>query len=159
MIVDSLHKLEAIVAERQNAGEKIVFTNGVFDLVHVGHLRYLADAKALGDALVVGVNSDSSVRRLKGPLRPLIEEAERAELLDNLKSVDYVYIFDSDTPVPVVAAVQPAIYAKGGDYTVATLPESPVVHAYGGEVVILGFTPGKSSSALVETIAERYGNR
>jgi D-beta-D-heptose 7-phosphate kinase/D-beta-D-heptose 1-phosphate adenosyltransferase len=157
MIVSSIDELSAIVARRQRAGEKLVFTNGVFDLVHVGHLRYLAEARSLGDGLIVAVNSDSSVRRIKGPLRPLIAEDERAELLDSLKSVDYVVLFDTDTPVPVVAAVKPAIYVKGGDYTVEALPETPIVKAYGGEVKILGFTPGRSSTNLLQTIVERYG--
>jgi glycerol-3-phosphate cytidylyltransferase len=105
----------------------------------------------------VAVNSDDSVRRLKGPLRPLIAQDERAELLDSLKSVDYVVLFDTNTPVPVVEQVKPAIYVKGGDYTKETLPETPVVEGYGGEVRILSFTPGRSSTNLLETIISRYG--
>jgi rfaE bifunctional protein nucleotidyltransferase chain/domain len=159
LIIRSLSELAELVRGRQDAGEKIVFTNGVFDLVHVGHLRYLAEARALGDALVVAVNSDDSVRRLKGSLRPLIGESERAELLDNLKSVDYVTIFDTDTPVSSIEAVKPAIYVKGGDYEKNSLPETSVVEAYGGHVQILGFTTGRSSTNLLETIVSRYGNR
>jgi rfaE bifunctional protein nucleotidyltransferase chain/domain len=157
MIIPTITQLAEIVAKRQNSGEKIVFTNGVFDLVHVGHLRYLAEARNLGDALIVAVNSDDSVRRLKGPLRPLITEDERSEMLAHLRSVDYVVIFDTNTPVPVIEEVKPAIYAKGGDYTRETLPETPIVESYGGEVRILGFTPGRSSSNLIDTIAKRYG--
>jgi rfaE bifunctional protein nucleotidyltransferase chain/domain len=157
MIVSSISELAAIVSDRQNAGEKMVFTNGVFDLLHVGHLRYLAEARALGDALIVAVNSDESVHRIKGPLRPLIAEDERAELLNCLRFVDYVVLFDTNTPVPVVEEVKPAIYVKGGDYKIEALPETPIVEAYGGEVRILSFTPGRSSTNLLEVIVTRYG--
>lgn len=154
MFVESYSDLAEIIAERQARGEKIVFTNGVFDLLHVGHLRYLQEARSLGDALLIAVNSDSSVKRIKGPTRPLNAELERAEILDGLRCVDYVTIFESSTPVPVIEIVRPALYVKGGDYTVDTLPETPVVRSYGGEVKILGFTEGRSTTRLIESMSK-----
>lgn len=130
-----------------------VFTNGVFDLMHVGHLRYLQAARALGDRLVVGVNADSSVKRLnKGPERPILPEEERAELLAGLACVDYVTIFDEPTADAVLAALQPTVYAKGGDYTPDSLPEAPTVRAYGGRIEILPFVPGRSTTSLIARI-------
>lgn len=132
-----------------------VFTNGVFDLLHVGHLRYLQAARALGDRLVVGVNADSSVRELKGPTRPLINEDERAELLAGLVCVDFVTIFDERTADAVLSALKPGIYAKGGDYTPETLPEAPTVRAYGGEIRLITFVPGRSTTNLVNALQEQ----
>lgn len=152
MFIKDHNELAEIVGNRQAAGEKIVFTNGVFDLLHVGHLRYLQEARALGDALLIAVNSDSSVRRLKGDSRPIVCESERAELLDALRCVDFVTIFETDTPVPLIGQVKPLIYVKGGDYTVETLPETPIVKGYGGDVIILGFTKGRSTSRLIEML-------
>ena len=129
-----------------------VFTNGVFDLLHVGHLRYLQAARALGDRLVLGVNADASVRRLKGPSRPLISEDERAEMLAGLACVDYVTIFDEPTADALLQAFKPQIYAKGGDYTPDTLPEAPTVRAYGGEIRLVDFVPGRSTTGLVDRI-------
>ncbi len=149
MFYETPSDLAAIVAQRQAAGEKIVFTNGVFDLLHVGHVRYLQEARSLGDALIIAVNSDASVKAIKGPTRPLVTERERAEVLDALRCVDYTILFSSETPVPLIEVVRPAIYVKGGDYTVDRLPETPVVRAYGGTVRILGFTEGRSTSRLV----------
>ena len=115
--------LAALVAERQAGGARCVFTNGVYDLLHIGHVQLLARARALGDLLVVGVNSDASTHRLKGPARPLIPQAERAETLAALKMVDYVTIFDEDTAGETLAALRPAIYVKGGDYAAANPSE------------------------------------
>lgn len=140
----------ARVLERQ--GGVTVFTNGCFDLLHVGHLRYLAAARALGDRLVVGVNSDASVKRLKGPTRPILPEAERAEALAALRMVDYVIVFPEPTADTLLAALKPEIYAKGGDYAPETLPEAPTVAAYGGAVRLLPFVEGRSTSAIVERI-------
>jgi D-beta-D-heptose 7-phosphate kinase/D-beta-D-heptose 1-phosphate adenosyltransferase len=145
----------AEVARRQNAGEKVVFTNGVFDILHVGHLRYLQEARALGDALIVALNTDESVRAIKGPTRPINPEDERAELLSALRCVDYVTFFSDRTPVELVRKIKPAVYAKGGDYTVETLPEAPVVHAYGGEVKILSFVPGRSTTNVINRLASQ----
>src|SRR5579862_5021044 len=135
MVVQNHDELVKIIKSRQAAGELIVFTNGVFDILHSGHASYLAQARELGDALIVAVNSDSSVRRLKGDKRPIVAEAERAELLDALRCVDYVTLFGTDTPVPLVEKIKPDIYVKGGDYRVEDLPETRVVKAYGGKVL------------------------
>lgn len=148
----------AEAARLKAEGKCVVFTNGVFDILHVGHLRYLQQACALGDALFVGVNSDASVRRLgKGPERPLNPEAERAELLLGLKCVDAVCVFEEDTPVELIRAVQPSIHCKGGDYTADTLPETPVVRAYGGEVAILPLVAGRSTTNVVKKLLRNLG--
>ena len=136
----------------------MVFTNGAFDLLHVGHVRYLQAARALGDRLIVGLNSDSSVRTYKGPTRPLIAAAERAELLAALACVDFVTIFEEPTATRLVEALAPDIYVKGGDYQGAPgeagkpLPEAAAVQAAGGEVHIIPFVPGRSTSGLIERI-------
>jgi rfaE bifunctional protein nucleotidyltransferase chain/domain len=141
-------------ALRQSGRTRIVFTNGVFDILHVGHVRYLQAARALGDVLLVGVNSDDSVRRLKGPTRPLNPADERAEVVAALACVDGVCIFAEDRPDALIAAVRPAVHAKGGDYESAdALPETPLVRALGGEVVILPLVPGRSTTRLVERLA------
>ncbi len=154
--VVGLDALADAVARRQAAGERVVFTNGVFDLLHVGHARYLAEARALGDALIVAVNTDASVRGLKGPLRPIVPEAERMEMLAALACVDYVIAFASPTPVPLLERVRPAVYAKGGDYRVEDLPEAPVVRAYGGAVRILSLVAGRSSTDIIARVRAAY---
>ena len=133
------------------AGEpgRVVTTNGCFDLLHVGHLRLLRQAKAMGDVLVVAVNDDGSVRRFKGPSRPLVPAAERAELVAALEPVDYVVLFSEDTPERTLAAIRPAVHVKGGDYRAQDLPETTVVEQGGGEVVIVPLEPGHSTSDLV----------
>jgi rfaE bifunctional protein nucleotidyltransferase chain/domain len=148
--------LAATVATRQSAGETVVFSNGVFDLVHAGHIQYLYDARCLGDALIVAVNTDSSVRRYKGDLRPIVSEEDRVDVLAALEFVDYVTLFDTDTPVPLIDTVRPRLYVKGGDYTVEQLPETPVVEAYGGSVRILPFLPGRSTTSIIQKIVAAY---
>ena len=133
-------------------GKRIVFTNGCFDLLHVGHLRYLRQARELGDVLVVGLNTDASVRRLKGPERPLTPEDERAELLAALRCVDYVTLFDEPVPSAVIELLRPHVHVKGGDYTPDRLPEASLVRSLGGEVVILPLTPGRSTTGIVEKL-------
>lgn len=156
----------ALIAERERlrpAGRRVVLTNGTFDLLHVGHLRYLQAARALGDCLIVGVNSDSSVRQYKGPLRPIVPASERAELVAGLACCDFVTIFDETTATPLIEALKPEIYAKGGDYaapgsaTGKPLPEAPAVIAAGGQVVILPLVPAASSSGLIERVLGRHG--
>ncbi len=143
----------AEAARLKAEGKKVVFTNGVFDILHVGHLRYLKQARALGDALFVGVNSDASVRRLnKGPERPINPEDERAELLLALKCVDAVCVFPEDTPIEILQTVQPNIHCKGGDYTAEALPETPIVRGYGGEVIILPLVAGRSTTNVVKKL-------
>jgi len=139
-------------------GETVVFTNGVFDLLHVGHLDYLEKARALGGALFVGLNSDTSARRLKGDGRPLVPEMERARLLAALRPVDAVIIFEDDTATRLIEALKPEIYVKGGDYApiagmvVKPLPERAAVEAYGGRVVLIEYMAGHSTSALIDKV-------
>lgn len=130
-----------------------VFTNGVFDVLHRGHVAYLAAARALGDRLIVAVNSDASARRLgKGPDRPLNAEADRAYLLAGLECVDMVVLFDEDTPLAVLARLRPALYVKGGDYDMAQLAETPLVQSWGGRSLALPFVSGYSTTELVQRI-------
>ncbi len=136
------------------SGERIVFTNGVFDLLHVGHVEYLEAARALGDRLVVGVNSDASVRRLKGPTRPLQPQGERARLLEALACVDLAVIFDDDTPERLIREVAPDVLAKGGDWAVEQIVGREFVESRGGRVVSVPLREGLSTSALVRRIVE-----
>jgi D-glycero-beta-D-manno-heptose 1-phosphate adenylyltransferase len=130
----------------------VVFTNGCFDLLHPGHVSYLRAARALGDLLVIGLNSDASVRMLKGPSRPIVREKDRAAVLAALKSVDAVVIFAEETPVRLLRELKPAVYVKGGDYRIEDLPEAEVAAEIGAEVRILPFEPGYSTSNLIEKI-------
>lgn len=136
----------------RQAGQTLVFTNGHFDLLHVGHLDYLQKARGLGDALLVGVNGDASSRRLKGEGRPIVPAVGRARLLAGLRCVDAVLIFESDTAIQVLRALQPDVYAKGGDYARKPLPERATVEAFGGCIELIDFLPGHSTSALIERI-------
>jgi D-beta-D-heptose 7-phosphate kinase/D-beta-D-heptose 1-phosphate adenosyltransferase len=136
------------------AGEKIVFTNGVFDLLHRGHVEYLEEARALGDRLVIGVNSDASVRRLKGPTRPIVPAVERAELLAALASVDLVVVFAEDTPEAIIRAVEPDVLVKGGDWALDAIVGRELVESRGGRVLTIPMRAGHSTSALVRRILE-----
>lgn len=147
--------LKQAVARRETlrqAGGRLVFTNGHFDLLHVGHLDYLERARALGDALYVGLNGDASSARLKGAGRPLVPAAERARLLAALAPVDVVIIFDDDTAAALVRALRPDFYAKGGDYRDKPLPERADVAAYGGQIALIDYLSGRSTSALIARI-------
>ena len=147
--------LEAAQAERllmRASGDKLVFTNGHFDLLHVGHLDYLEKARALGDVLFLGVNGDTSTLHLKGDGRPLVPALERARLLAALQPVSGVIIFEKDTADDLINALQPDIYVKGGDYAHKMLPERPTVEAYGGRVVLIDYMPNHSTSALIAKI-------
>jgi len=147
-------ELQSLGESLRAAGRRIVFTNGCFDLLHVGHLRYLEQARALGDVLVVGLNTDASVRRLKGPTRPLVPEIERAELLAGLRCVDYVTLFDEPLPNETLGALRPHYHVKGGDYNAESLPETPLVRSLGGEVVIMPLVAGRSTTNVVQRILE-----
>jgi D-beta-D-heptose 7-phosphate kinase / D-beta-D-heptose 1-phosphate adenosyltransferase len=152
----ALSELLSEIGDRSSAGAgRVVTTNGCFDLLHVGHLETLRRAKALGDTLVVLVNGDESVCRLKGPDRPIVPAVERAELVAALEPVDYVLVFPEDTPVEALAAIRPAVHVKGGDYAVADLPETPVVEAGGGTVVIVPLVPGRSTTRIVSRGARK----
>ncbi len=156
----SMHDLLALRAQWREAGKTVVCTNGVFDLLHFGHLQYLKAARALGDVLVVGLNSDSSTRSNKGPLRPIVPEGERAALLLALAPVDQVTIFDEPTAECLVAELQPDVYCKGGDYGPEggkELPEAKIVQQYGGRVELLRYLPGRSTSDLIKRIVDAYG--
>ncbi len=140
-------------------GLVVVLANGAFDMLHVGHVRYLAGARAEGDRLVVAVNTDASVRLAKGPDRPIVPEAERAELVSQLRMVDLVLLFDDRTVAPVLEALRPQVHAKGTDYTADTVPEREVVAAYGGRTAICGDPKDHSTTDAVAEILERFGNR
>jgi rfaE bifunctional protein nucleotidyltransferase chain/domain len=166
MAVLSLDELLRLRATWRQHGTRVVLTNGVFDLLHAGHVAYLEQARALGSLLIVGVNSDESTRTIKGPLRPLVPAAERAQLLAALRCVDYVTIFEQPTAEALVLALQPEVYVKGGDYGVdrsrqtideKRLPEAKIVRRYGGDVVLLPFAEGRSTSALIELVVKRFG--
>ncbi len=149
-------RLACILECAKSEGAVIVTTNGCFDVLHLGHLRYLEAARRLGDLLVVAVNSDSSVRRLKGENRPLVPEAERAEMLAGLACVSYVVIFPELTPVDLLSELKPDVHVKGGDYRVEQLVEKDIVEANGGKVIVGLNVPGKSTTNLIEVIRERY---
>jgi D-beta-D-heptose 7-phosphate kinase / D-beta-D-heptose 1-phosphate adenosyltransferase len=151
--------LHRIVEDLKKKGKRIVFTNGCFDLLHLGHIRYLEGAKALGDILLVGVNSDHSVQKLKGPKRPILPEEDRAEILSGLGSVDYITIFDEEDPLELISILQPNILVKGGDWTKETTVGREVVERSGGGVVILPFVDKASTSIIIDTILKRYEKR
>jgi D-glycero-beta-D-manno-heptose 1-phosphate adenylyltransferase len=153
----SLEEAERLASAWRRAGKRIVLANGCFDLLHVGHVRYLQSARALGDALVVGLNSDAAVRRLKGPGRPLMPVAERAELLGALSAVDAVVVFDADTADVLVSRLRPDVHAKGTDYTAETVPEREAVAAVGGRVAIAGDPKAHSTKDVIATILSRFG--
>jgi rfaE bifunctional protein nucleotidyltransferase chain/domain len=140
---------------RKTVPGRVVFTNGVFDLLHPGHIDVLVAARGLGDALIVGLNTDASVRRLKGPDRPVRSEAERAYVLAALEAVDAVVPFDEDTPLDLVIALEPDVIAKGGDYTVDTIVGAREVNARGGDAVVIPLTPGQSTTSIIEKLSGR----
>ena len=153
--VKSLEELETIVPQVRASGRKVVFANGCFDLIHVGHIRYLQNARALGDVLVLGVNSDACVVALKGNGRPLQPEAERVEIVASLECVDYVLLFDALTVDGILKALKPDIHAKGTDYTEESVPERETVRAYGGRVAITGDPKNHSTRDLIQTILSK----
>ena len=152
-MIDKILSPDKMLGERQrlrSAGARVVFTNGVFDLLHVGHVRYLAQARALGDAFIVAINSDRTVRELKGPDRPIFDQAERAEILAALKYVDYVTIFDDISPRSVIATLLPDVLVKGGDYQLDQIHGREEVEAAGGRVISLPFVDGASTTSVIE---------
>ena len=145
-------EVTAFAAEQRAAGRRVVFTNGVFDILHPGHLRYLRQARALGDVLIVGLNGDASVRRNKGPERPINPQDERAEILSALECVDAVAIFDEDTPAEIIKAVQPDVLVKGADWAEDAIVGRDTVEARGGRVVRISVEPGFSTTGILERI-------
>ena len=150
----SVDELLAERARLRAAGQKLVFTNGVFDILHVGHVRYLAEARALGDALVVAINSDASVRELKGAGRPLMNETERAEILAALRATSYVTVFDDISPRSLIAQLLPDVLVKGGDYAIDGIHGREEVERAGGRVVSLPFIEGVSTSTIIERMKQ-----
>jgi rfaE bifunctional protein nucleotidyltransferase chain/domain len=156
-MVASLQEVALRVHELQSAGKRIIFTNGCFDILHSGHIEILRRARSLGDALVVAINSDASVARMKGPNRPIIPEHERAELLDGLEMVDFVCSFDEDTPLEAILKVHPDVLIKGADWA-ANIVGQREVEGWGGKVVTLPLVEGCSTTGIVERVVARYGN-
>ena len=152
-IVLSRNELVQALAERRAKNEKIVLANGCFDILHVGHVRYLAGARAEGDVLVVAINSDEGIRKLKGKGRPVLPENERAEVVAALESVDYVIIFDEANVEPLLEALQPNVHAKGTDYTAETVPERAVAERFGIRVAIVGDAKNHSTRELLAKLA------
>lgn len=151
---------EALAEERKQlraSGKKVVFTNGCFDIIHRGHVDYLTKSRALGDVLIVGLNSDASVKRLKGPSRPVVQEDDRAFVLAGLCAVDYVCLFEEDTPYELIRAVVPDILVKGGDWAVENVVGKDVVEAAGGKVQTISFVDGRSTTNIIKRIAESGG--
>jgi D-beta-D-heptose 7-phosphate kinase/D-beta-D-heptose 1-phosphate adenosyltransferase len=140
---------------RASVKGRVVFTNGVFDLLHPGHIDVLSAARSRGDALIVGINTDASVKRLKGPSRPVRNEVERAFVLAALEMVDCVVMFDEDTPLDLVLTLRPDVIVKGGDYTVDTIVGAREVEEWGGEAVVIPLTPGQSTTSIIEKLSGR----
>lgn len=144
--------IEKLIDKLKAKNKKTVMTNGCFDILHAGHVRYLNKSKALGDVLIVGLNSDKSVKQLKGDSRPINNEQDRAEVLSALEAVDYIIIFDEISPTKLLELVKPDIYTKGADYTVETLPEAKTVLGYGGEIKFIELVEGKSTTKIIDKI-------
>ncbi len=148
--------LVAELSQLRSQGRKIVFTNGCFDLLHAGHVMYLREAASFGDVLVVGLNSDSSVRSFKEPGRPIAPEGDRAEVMAALEMVGYVVIFGEPTAEALVAELKPEVYVKGGDYRLDTLPEARIVQSYGGEVRLVSYHESRSTTGIIQKILDTY---
>ncbi|MDD5731242.1 MAG: D-glycero-beta-D-manno-heptose 1-phosphate adenylyltransferase [Candidatus Omnitrophica bacterium] len=152
--IKSLKPLRKITASLRSRGKKIVFTNGCFDLLHYGHVKYLQDAKAKGDILVVAINTDASVKKIKGPKRPIVGEKDRAKVIAALASVDYVTLFNEDTPLKTIRALKPDILVKGADWNKKAIVGSDLVSGYGGKVATINFIKGRSTTNLINKIAQ-----
>jgi rfaE bifunctional protein nucleotidyltransferase chain/domain len=158
-LIDSVTAVSEKTHRLQESGKKVVFTNGCFDILHAGHVDLLQRARELGDVLVVAINSDASVRRMKGVNRPIIPENERAELLAGMGMVDFVCVFDEDTPLQAVLKVRPDILVKGADWGLDAIVGGAEVEGWGGKVVALPLVQGKSTSGIVERVLARYGRK
>ncbi|MCZ6703015.1 MAG: D-glycero-beta-D-manno-heptose 1-phosphate adenylyltransferase [Ignavibacteria bacterium] len=154
--IKTLDEIKIIRKHLQDQNEKVVFTNGCFDLIHAGHIDYLSRAKALGDVMIVGLNSDDSVQRNKGKKRPILKESERAFILTNIEHVDYVVIFNQDTPEQLIAKLIPDILVKGADWDIEDIVGKDIVLANGGEVKSISFVNEQSTSKIINIILERY---
>ncbi|MEW6535793.1 MAG: D-glycero-beta-D-manno-heptose 1-phosphate adenylyltransferase [Candidatus Auribacterota bacterium] len=158
-IISDRNALAAILAELKSNNKKIVFTNGCFDLIHVGHIRYLQECKNNGDLLVVGINTDHSVRINKGDTRPVLPLADRAEIIAALEMVDFVVPFDEKTPFETIRILQPNILIKGGDYTLDTIVGKDDVISWGGEVLTIPLIEGKSTSSIIDRVLQKFGKK
>ncbi|HVN26436.1 MAG TPA: adenylyltransferase/cytidyltransferase family protein [Candidatus Paceibacterota bacterium] len=159
--IKTIDEIARITREAHAAGKKIVTTNGTFDLIHVGHIRNLEEARAMGDLLIVGVNSDASVRNYKGPTRPILGEADRAEIIAGLESVSHVFIFDEPDPRPWLEKIHTDIHVKGGDWknadksrAISTIVEAPLLESKGAKLVLVDLVPGKSTTSIIEKIRQ-----
>jgi rfaE bifunctional protein nucleotidyltransferase chain/domain len=151
-IINNTDVLNKLIAELKNKSKKIVFTNGCFDIIHAGHVAYLNEAKQLGDILIVGLNSDSSVKKLKGNNRPIVTESDRAYIIANLKPVDFVVIFSDDTPYNLINKIKPNYLVKGSDYKNQEIAGADIVKSYGGQVVLIDYVNGKSTTNIINNI-------
>ncbi|UXM85381.1 D-glycero-beta-D-manno-heptose 1-phosphate adenylyltransferase [Methanococcus aeolicus] len=156
MIITNRNLLKNIVSELKAQNLEIVFTNGCFDIVHKGHVEYLNHAKRFGDVLIVGINSDESIKKIKGDKRPIIPLESRVYILDNLKSIDFVVPFDEETPINLIKIIKPDIHVKGGDYNEEDLPESKIIKEYGGKVKIIPLIEGFSTTNIIEWVLKKY---
>ncbi len=152
----TLEEIKSIRKKLREEKKKVVFTNGCFDLIHAGHVDYITKAKELGDVLIVGLNSDSSVRSIKGDKRPILKEGERAFIMSSLKPVDYVVLFDEDTPANLIAEIIPDILVKGADWSIENIVGRDVVEANGGEVKTIRFVNDQSTSKIIKYILDKY---
>jgi rfaE bifunctional protein nucleotidyltransferase chain/domain len=157
-IIENRQELLRIRKELRKQGKKVVFTNGCFDILHAGHVDYLKKAREMGDVLIVGLNSDSSIRRIKGQLRPIVPQYERAFLIGNLKVVDYVTFFDEDTPGELISDLIPDVLVKGADWKIENIVGRDVVEENGGEVKTIEFVNDQSTTNIIQTVLERYKN-
>jgi rfaE bifunctional protein nucleotidyltransferase chain/domain len=154
--VKTLTEIKSLRKQFKQQNKKVVFTNGVFDLIHAGHVDYLTKAKALGDILIVGVNSDDSVKRIKGDKRPILKQDERAFIISNLKAVDYVVFFNEDTPKEIIDEIIPDILVKGADWSIDKIVGRDTVEKHGGEVKAIEFVNDQSTSKIIESIRKKY---
>ena len=146
------NELQDLLKKLRNEHKTIVTTNGCFDILHVGHVRYLQKAKSFGDILIVALNSDKSVKSIKGESRPINNENDRAEVLNALRSVDYVVLFDEDSPINLLLEIKPDVHTKGADYTIETLPEAKGIMASGGRIEFISFVEGKSTTSIINKL-------
>ena len=154
MLIDT-KDIEKFCEVLRKGGKKVVFTNGCFDILHAGHVTYLEKARSFGDCLVLGLNTDASVRANKGPSRPINSEQDRAKVVGALRAVDYVVLFGEQTAETLIAKVKPDVYVKGGDYTLDTLPEASIVQSYGGHVEFVQMVAGRSTTRIIDKISQQ----
>ena len=157
--IKNLQELKEIINFNKKEGKKVVFTNGCYDLIHIGHIRCFQECKKLGDVLVVAINSDRSVRSIKGPPRPIIQQEERAEILSALEIVDYITIFDQDDPLEIITFIEPDVLVKGGDWELDTIVGREIVESYGGRVFAIPLVPGISTTQIINTIASHCSKK